>query len=148
MALHLGDRQVLIQEVLQPALQKHQTSPTIPMDLELFKCSNKLKVFSWLLLMDRLNTRNLLRRRNFQIENGNYNCVLCRENLEETALHLFFTCPFSRACWEKIGVLWNFNLPFYNIMKDARQNSNNFFMETFIIAAWGIWSKEITLFLK
>jgi hypothetical protein len=60
--------------------------------------------------------------------------VLCRENLEETALHLFFTCPFSRACWE-IGVLWNFNLPFYNMMKDARQNSNNFFMETFIIAA-------------
>jgi hypothetical protein len=88
--------------------------------------------------MDKLNTRNLMRRRNFQIENGNYNCVLCRENLEETALHLFYTCTFSRACWEKIGVLWNFNFPFYNIMKDARQNSNNFFTKTFIIAAWEI----------
>ncbi|KAG2589998.1 hypothetical protein PVAP13_5NG316944, partial [Panicum virgatum] len=58
--------------------------------------------------------------------------------LEETALHLFYTCTFSRACWEKIGVLWNFNFPFYNIMKDARQNSNNFFTKTFIIAAWEI----------
>ena len=27
-------------------------------------------------------------------------------------------------------------------MKDSRQNSNNFFTKTFIIAAWGIWKQR------
>jgi hypothetical protein len=40
-------------------------------------CSNKVKVFSLLLLMDRLNVRNILRRRKHKIEDNNYNCVLC-----------------------------------------------------------------------
>jgi hypothetical protein len=32
------------------------------------KCSNKLKVFSWLLMMDRLNVRRILRRKKFKLE--------------------------------------------------------------------------------
>jgi len=30
------------------------------------RCCNKLRVFSWLLFMDRLNTRNLLKRKKIQ----------------------------------------------------------------------------------
>jgi hypothetical protein len=30
------------------------------------KCSNKIRVFGWLLLMDRLNVRNILRRKKIQ----------------------------------------------------------------------------------
>ena len=41
------------------------------------KCSNKLRVFAWLLLMDRLNTRNILRREKNKLEENNYNYVLC-----------------------------------------------------------------------
>jgi len=48
------------------------------------KCCNKLRVFTWLLLMDRLNTRNILKRKKQKLEGDNYNCVLCNRNMEET----------------------------------------------------------------
>ena len=38
-------------------------------------CQPKHKVFCWLLLKDRLSTRNILRRKNMQLES--YNCELC-----------------------------------------------------------------------
>jgi len=53
------------------------------------KCVPKIKFFTWLLLNDRLNTKNMLRRRNKFLEEG-YNCVLCQEGVEETSEHLFF----------------------------------------------------------
>ena len=46
------------------------------------KSSNKLKVFSWLMIMDRLNTRNLLKRKKHKLEGNNYNCILCNQNIE------------------------------------------------------------------
>jgi hypothetical protein len=39
------------------------------------KCMPKIKVFSWLLLVDRLNTRGMLLKRNKHLEEG-YLCVL------------------------------------------------------------------------
>jgi len=113
------------------------------------KCSNKLRVFCWLLLMDRLNTKNLLRRRSFHINGGNYSCVMCNENIEETAFHLFFNCNFGRACWGKIGMQWNQNLPFFRMMKTAQElNNNSFFMEIFIIACWNIWKQRNALIFE
>jgi hypothetical protein len=56
--------------------------------------------------MDRLNTRNLLKRKNLKIEGEDYSCVLCASNREVTALHLFFTCPFAIICWQLIGIQW------------------------------------------
>jgi hypothetical protein len=55
-----------------------------------FSCSNKVRVFSWLLLMDRLNGRNILRRKKHKLEGNNYNCVLCPNGREETTFYLFF----------------------------------------------------------
>jgi hypothetical protein len=43
----------------------------------------KLKFFCWLLLSDRVNTRDMLRR---------------RHPPDETMEHLFFNCRFSRSC--------------------------------------------------
>src|SRR3954470_9174420 len=40
-------------------------------------CTNKWKVFAWLLLSDRLNTRNMLRRRGMTLQDNNYGCLLC-----------------------------------------------------------------------
>jgi hypothetical protein len=40
------------------------------------KCTPTVKYFAWLLLNDKLNTRNILRRRKKFLEEG-YNCVLC-----------------------------------------------------------------------
>jgi hypothetical protein len=39
-------------------------------------CSNKIRVFSWLRLMDRLNVRNILRRKKYNLEGNNYNYVI------------------------------------------------------------------------
>lgn len=63
----------------------------------------KLKVFAWLLLADRINTKNMLRRQHYNVD-SNLNCVLCNDGVEDTIEHLFFTCPFSKGCWEMLGM--------------------------------------------
>ena len=50
-------------------------------------CQNKHKFFFWLLLLDRLNTRNLMMRKNFNLPD--YNCVTSNCITEESANHLF-----------------------------------------------------------
>lgn len=51
------------------------------------KCIPRIKFFGWLLIVDRLNTRNMLKRRNFHIETG-YSCVMCSEGIEEDGMRL------------------------------------------------------------
>jgi hypothetical protein len=65
----------------------------------------KHKFFFWLLLMDRLNTRNILRRKNQHLDD--FNCVLCNMGSEETCFHLFFSCPFSTSCWSSLNITWD-----------------------------------------
>jgi hypothetical protein len=55
------------------------------------------KVFCWLLLKDRLSTRNILRRRKMELES--YSCEICSLLIEETVEHLFCNCPFAQQCW-------------------------------------------------
>jgi hypothetical protein len=107
------------------------------------KCCNKLRVFTWLLLMDRLNTRNILKRKRHRLQGNNYNCVLCDGNVEETAFHLFFSCPFSQRCWQQLGIHWNFTASFFQMMAQAKQQLQSpFFMEIFTIASWQIWKQR------
>jgi hypothetical protein len=68
------------------------------------KCANKIRIFTWLLFMDRLNARNILRRKKIKLECDNYNFVLCSRNREETTFHLFFSCPFSKECWKHLNI--------------------------------------------
>jgi hypothetical protein len=70
--------------------------------------------------MDRLNVRNILRKKNTKVEGNNYNCVLCSQNREETIFHLFFSCPFSKACWNHLNINWNLDLNFHNMMKSGK----------------------------
>jgi hypothetical protein len=41
------------------------------------KVTKKLKIFMWLNFNERLNSRNLHRRRNYKIDGDNYSSVLC-----------------------------------------------------------------------
>ena len=70
------------------------------------KCTNKWKVFAWLLLADRLNTRGLLKRKHMKLRDDNYACLLCHQPPEEMVEHLFFHCEFSKTCWGKLGIAW------------------------------------------
>jgi hypothetical protein len=61
------------------------------------KTMPKLKVFSWLLFMDRLNTKDIMDRKSWNVE-GDLNCVLCEEQQRESRDHLFFGCEFAKQC--------------------------------------------------
>lgn len=99
--------------------------------------------------MDRLNTRNILKRKNHRIEGNNYNCVLCQANTEETAFHLFFGCTFNKHCWQLFGIHWNTHLNFFDILISTKMNfPNSFYMETFIIGAWQIWKQRNNLIFE
>jgi hypothetical protein len=52
-------------------------------------CMMKTKVFSWLLLVDRLNTRDLLQRRHWHVTD-NYHCELYPLHVHEDMIHLSF----------------------------------------------------------
>jgi hypothetical protein len=70
----------------------------------------KHKVFFWLLLKDRLSTRNILRRKNKVLPS--YDCVLCQLHLDETLEHLFLCCPFAISCWNLLHLVVTGSDPF------------------------------------
>jgi hypothetical protein len=93
--------------------------------------------------MDRLNVRNILKRKKHKIEGNNYNCPLCPASLEETTFHLFFSCNFSLQCWNHLGIDWDFNLAFHQMMEKVRQRFGApFFMEIFMLRARLIWKQR------
>jgi hypothetical protein len=58
-------------------------------------------------MMDRLNVRNILKRKKFKLQRNDYTCVLCTEKVEKTTFHLFFSCPFSQQCWHSLKIHWD-----------------------------------------
>lgn len=66
------------------------------------QCIPRIKFFAWLVLVDRLNTKTMLRRRHLNIEDDAL-CVLCNTGIEEDVDHLFFDCSFARQCWSYIN---------------------------------------------
>jgi hypothetical protein len=93
--------------------------------------------------MDRLNVRNILRRKRHKLQRNDYNCVLCSAQTEETTFHLFFSCPFSLQCWNHLKINWRFGQQFHSMMEEARLNFNSkFFMEIFILGCWQIWKQR------
>ncbi|KAF8690255.1 hypothetical protein HU200_041324 [Digitaria exilis] len=89
--------------------------------------------------MDRLNTKDLLQRRNSNVQSG-INCVLCHYNLRETRDHLFFDCVFARHCWSLINFHWTDNPNIHDRIVTTKQGSTNpFFKDIALIAASEIW---------
>jgi hypothetical protein len=63
----------------------------------------KHKVFYWLILKNRLNTRGLLKRKNMLLES--YDCELCMLHKKDKLRHIFYICPFAKSCWNLIGII-------------------------------------------
>jgi hypothetical protein len=115
----------------------------------LWKCScqNKHKVFFWLVLIDRVSTRELLKRKNMVLQD--YTCVLCNGAIEESQTHLFLQCPFAMQCWGSINLQVQQHLdPFQNLQSFKDQLSEPFFMEVIVLMAWTIWKSRNDLIFR
>ena len=66
-------------------------------------CQNKHKVFFWLLLKDRLSTREILKRRNMYLPD--YSFVCYGQVVEESLEHLFIQCHFCKGTLECPGII-------------------------------------------
>lgn len=53
-------------------------------------------------LRDRLNTRDMLQRRHWHVDD--HTCVLCPHLIHEDVWHLFFSCNFSQNVWNYLQI--------------------------------------------
>ena len=103
------------------------------------KCLPKLKVFLWLMFNDRLNTKDLMMRKHWQVPDGT-NHVLCSHSRLEDREHLFFSCPFAVSCWAFIGVFWDTTRPMLDRVDSVKRSfAGPCFMEAFACVSWKIW---------
>jgi hypothetical protein len=70
----------------------------------------KLKVFVWMLIMDCLNTKDIMLRKQWHVEGGP-NRVLRSVHILETRHHLFFDCSYARAFWDCVQIHWDMTAP-------------------------------------
>ena len=72
-----------------------------------------------------------------------FDCLLCGQQIEETVDHMFFTCPFSKACWEKIDIAWpEFDSRLDMLTQINESGRRHLFMEIFLTAAWSLWKER------
>ena len=110
-------------------------------------CQPKHRVFFWLLIKDRLSTRNLLRRRNMHFDS--YNCVLCNMLVEKSVHHLFVDCSFARMCWDILNTDIPLDDGFPDLSAEMKvQLNTQFFMEAMILLCWTIWTARNELIFK
>jgi hypothetical protein len=103
------------------------------------KCQMKHKVFFWLLIKDRLSTRDLLSRKNMNL--SDVICDLCILQKRESMPHLFLRCNFAKACWQMIGAMVPTARPVLHIFNNIRRKLQvSFFMEIIILMSWSIWT--------
>jgi len=106
------------------------------------KCLLKQKVFVWLFLVDRLNTRDMIDRRHWHLDSG-VNCAMCNLNQRETRDHLFFNCVFAANCWRKLGISWSSSHGMDAMFERAKGSfSGPKFFEVATCALWGIWKQR------
>jgi hypothetical protein len=101
-------------------------------------CQAKHKFFFWLLLHDRLNTRNLLGRKNFHLPT--YSCATLPCVEEETLIHLFWSCPFADHYWDFICPTRDKNLSVLESIEHIKMKIGlPFSMDIIIVATWSLW---------
>jgi hypothetical protein len=102
------------------------------------KFQMKHKVFFWLLLKDRLSTRDLLWRKNMELDS--YTCDLCILQKLKSAAHLFLRCNFAKACWYSVGISVVTTRSVTQIIDSIRRKLEvPFSMDIIIIMSWSIW---------
>jgi hypothetical protein len=119
------------------ALSRHTPTHQVFSLLWSSKCQPKYIVFFWLLLQDKLNTRDRLPQRHMTLES--YVCENCILQRRETVYHLFLRCSFARNYWNSIGVVAPIiSYPQRAVFRLKRQIHNQCAMEIVMLMAWCI----------
>ncbi|TVU31706.1 hypothetical protein EJB05_23404, partial [Eragrostis curvula] len=104
-------------------------------------CQLKHKVFFWLLLKDRLSTRDLLKRKNMALDS--YTCEMCIRQKDETLRHLFLDCSFARNCWALVGINITRRRNAFQALSFFKRTLNvPFYMEIIILMSGCIWTSR------
>jgi hypothetical protein len=107
----------------------------------------RVKFFAWLVLIDRLNMKTVLTRRNIGDREDDL-CLMCDARIDETVDHLFLSCSFARGCWNKLGVTWDHNLDIPDRILKAIENGLVFYPEAILIATWELWKARNDLIFQ
>jgi hypothetical protein len=105
------------------------------------KCMSKHKFFAWLILHDRINTREMLIRRNWKVTDD-HTCVLCPSKILEDWSHLFFQCYFSTRIWSYLQISWGMGSGPEMLMHAKKQFNGPCFVEIVILSCWNIWKQR------
>jgi hypothetical protein len=111
-------------------------------------CMMRVNFFAWLLLVDRLNTRDMLHRRHWKVTEDTH-CVLCPTRARETRMHLFFECNFSQRIWNYLQIDWTLAPDMQGSLLIAKLAFGKpFFMEVIMLGCWNIWKQRNGLIFR
>ena len=114
------------------------TARSIFKDIWATSCRFRHKIFFWLLLHDKNNTRNMLQRMTMHLDS--YSCVLCSDKTDETSIHLFWNCPFSLYCWDHIIPNRKKGISAFDEIQLATSLlPKDFALDIMLMGCWGIW---------
>jgi hypothetical protein len=120
-------------------IHKHIQVPGVYKWLWKSCCTLNTKVFAWLELRDRINTRDMLLRRHWKVTDDMH-CELCPGRIYEDRVHLLFECPFSRRIWNYLQIDWSSDNDLQAVVTRAKRSFNKpFFMEVLVTTCWNIW---------
>jgi hypothetical protein len=111
------------------------------------KCTSKHKFFAWLILHDRINTKDMLLRWHWHVTD-NHNCILCHVGSFEDQKHLFFNCTFSTSVWNYLQNPWIPGNQVATIMAAKKSFSGPCFAKIVILACWCTWKQRNGWILK
>jgi zinc-binding in reverse transcriptase len=113
--------------------------PYIPWKLHL---PNKIKIFLWLMMQNKLLTNENLQKRNWPC---GASCVLCNSIMQETTDHIFLSCSFTRRTWNDI-LPNNHQLPssviYLSRTLDAGRLANSGVAIKYAAVCWNIWKER------
>lgn len=91
------------------------------------------------LIMDRLNTKDMLYRRHWNVADGTSR-VIGPTGTREDMDHLFFQCNFYDRVWNYLQICWQVGDVMRAIFVHAQKDFNKpLFAEVIFLACWNIW---------
>ena len=117
------------------ALNEHLSDPSLALTWD-SRVPKRVMIFGWLLVLDRLNTRQNLRKKHVLSYDT---CPRCNSSVEYWE-HLFFTCPAARRIWRRTGIRPRFS-PVTEIFTTSLPNALPPSIRPFVILLilWKIW---------